>query len=221
LQAKLSSFRSKRSDVYLASIGFILQNRVSENTLGLAIQNWIASKQEEMQMGDVFDLRKEEYLSLRKEIESCLTELSNLERNCVIGSATAYAWVATNATLGTPLVASAWLIPAILPVYGAARSRTIGEQLGAIGCVHQADRNQALAEATYLTRNKTGGNTSLRSMEDNGHKDAKAILVSLWILSVVCSLLGYGLTLARPNASTSVAAPASAPSSPATAIKAP
>lgn len=77
--------------------------------------------------------RKEEYLSLRKEIENCLAELSNLERNCVIGVAIAYSWVVTTESLQGSSALAAWLVPATIPVYGAARSLAIGQQLGLLG----------------------------------------------------------------------------------------
>lgn len=80
-------------------------------------------------MAEVFDIRKEEYLSLRKEVENDLKELSNLERNFVIAAATAYAWIATTATPSVPLVRAAWLLPIALPIYGAARSFAIGQHL--------------------------------------------------------------------------------------------
>jgi len=40
-----------------------------------------------------FDLRKEEYLTLRKEIETQMTDLASLEKNCVLATAIVYAWL--------------------------------------------------------------------------------------------------------------------------------
>jgi hypothetical protein len=38
-----------------------------------------------------FDLRKEEYLTLRKEIETQMSELALLERNCMLAAVVVYA----------------------------------------------------------------------------------------------------------------------------------
>ena len=40
-----------------------------------------------------FNIGKEEYLTLRKEIESQMTELAQLERGCVLAAAIVYAWL--------------------------------------------------------------------------------------------------------------------------------
>ena len=40
-----------------------------------------------------FNLRKEENLTLRKEIETRMAELGQLERYCVLAAAVTYAWL--------------------------------------------------------------------------------------------------------------------------------
>lgn len=86
-----------------------------------------------MEENNSFDIQKEEYLSLRKEIENYLAELASLERNCVIAVATAYTWIATTTTLQTSFARIAWWIPVLLPFFGGLRSLTIGKHLRVIG----------------------------------------------------------------------------------------
>ena len=50
---------------------------------------------------------KEEYLTLRKEIEDSVSELASLERQCVLATAGVYTWLATSGLKGevvTPCV---------------------------------------------------------------------------------------------------------------------
>jgi hypothetical protein len=74
------------------------------------------------------DFMKEEYLSLRKEVENAVTQLATLERNCILAVALTYAWLVT-AKLEDSLSFIAWSIPVLLSVFGGLRSFSIGQHL--------------------------------------------------------------------------------------------
>lgn len=76
---------------------------------------------------------KEEYLTLRKEVELNLEELSSLEKSCVGGVAAIFAWVATNSADLEGFGKFAWLVPILLPVFGALKAKAIGIHLGVLG----------------------------------------------------------------------------------------
>jgi hypothetical protein len=163
-----------------------------------------------------FDFRKEEYLSLRKEIETNLAELSALERNCVIAASTAYAWVATNASLQQEIVQTAWLVPALIPVYGAVRSKTIGEHLDLIGEYLRTVEARALPKTApidvqegweHFFKAKTTSNTT------NRRKD---FWVSLVLVSALCSGLGFWLTPSAEKKAKAIAAAKASASTPTT-----
>jgi len=75
-----------------------------------------------------FDFLKEEYLTLRKEVELAMAELNVLETYCVYGTAAAFVWLSSNPLDGALLFA--WFIPLLLVAFGAARSWAIAKHLG-------------------------------------------------------------------------------------------
>lgn len=141
-------------------------------------------------MAEVFDIRKEEYLSLRKEVENDLKELSDLERNCVIAAATAYAWIATTATPSVPLVRAAWLLPIALPIYGAARSFAIGQHLHFVGKYIKGIESKHFPAA--IDKPQDGWQ---HYFEANGRSVTTKIRKQFWFwflaLTAICSGLGY------------------------------
>jgi hypothetical protein len=92
---------------------------------------------EEVYMSKDFCHRKEEYISLRKEIEAMLLELSTLERSCVLAIAAVYAWlaapIATHQSLSPFHSAVAWGAPFFLAFFGALRAYSINKHFGTVG----------------------------------------------------------------------------------------
>jgi hypothetical protein len=91
----------------------------------------------EKRMSDPFSLPKEEYLSLRKEIETQLSELSALERNSLLAIAAVYSWLVVHSGgadghqyVFTP---KAWAIPVLIAIFGALRAYSINLHLGMMG----------------------------------------------------------------------------------------
>jgi hypothetical protein len=90
-------------------------------------------------MSDEFCHRKEEYLTLRKEIEEKLAELAFLERNCVIAIAVVYAWLTTEGRGkgGTSALDGfegfvAWGAPFLLSLFSAWRAYSINSHFGTV-----------------------------------------------------------------------------------------
>ena len=84
-------------------------------------------------MSTDFSHRKEEYISLRKEIDSMLLELSTLERSCVLAIAAVYVWLASNTEGLSPFhSAIAWGAPFFVAFFGALRAHSINEHFGII-----------------------------------------------------------------------------------------
>lgn len=77
--------------------------------------------------------QKEEYLTLRKEVESNVAELANLEKLCVGGVAGIFAWVSKNSGDLNGFENFAWMVPSLLPVFGMLKANAIGVHLGILG----------------------------------------------------------------------------------------
>jgi|SRR5271157_5918497 len=84
-------------------------------------------------MSNEFSHQKEEYLSLRKEVENALADLSSLERNCVLAMSAVYAWLISKDSLVGLDRQLGWGIPILLSVFGALRCYSINRHLGTIG----------------------------------------------------------------------------------------
>ena len=88
-------------------------------------------------MSDPFSLPKEEYLSLRKEIETSLSELSALERNSLFAIAAVYSWLVVHSGGADGhhyvFTSNAWAIPFLIAIFGAYSAYSINLHLGMIG----------------------------------------------------------------------------------------
>ena len=72
---------------------------------------------------------KEEYLTLRKEVEAAVERLALMERYSLIAVAAIYTWVFSQAA-HVQLPEIIWFIPSVLALFCALRSFTIGRHLG-------------------------------------------------------------------------------------------
>ena len=75
------------------------------------------------------EFMKEEYLTLRKEVEASVAELATLERQCVLSIAAVYAWLVTAGLKGGVVADLAWSIPLIISIFGSLRSLSAGQHL--------------------------------------------------------------------------------------------
>ena len=76
---------------------------------------------------------KEEYTTLRKEVESNMTELATLEKVCVGGVAAIFAWVVKSAHDYDGFEKLVWVIPILLPIFGTLKAKAIGVHLQILG----------------------------------------------------------------------------------------
>jgi hypothetical protein len=141
----------------------------------------------ERTMSADFNFLKEEYLSLRKEVENVILELRQLERNCVIAVAVAFTWVATQ-KLGHEIAQVAWLIPPIIPLYGAIRSNAIGKHLvvmsNYIKTIEKAsipDGDGIMGWEHYLEANSPGALNAA----------SKQLWMALLLMSALVSAIGF------------------------------
>ena len=89
-----------------------------------------------------FDFKKEEYLTLRKEIETHMDELGKLERNCVLVSGAIYAWLAVHGT-NDSFFKLGWYIPSLFAVFGGLRSLSLAIHVKNLGLyIQQIERSE-------------------------------------------------------------------------------
>lgn len=91
-----------------------------------------------------FDLRKEEYSTLRKEMDTQMAELALIERNCILAVAAVYVWLVGGGA-GSSLAKAGWYIPVLFAVFGGLRSLSVGLHIFTVG------KYIYLVESAYLT----------------------------------------------------------------------
>ncbi len=95
------------------------------------------------------EFMKEEYLTLRKEVEASVSELATLERQCILSIAAVYAWLVT-AGIKVGVVADlAWSIPLIISIFGALRSLSAGQHLQRLSRYIQEIEKEVAEVNTY------------------------------------------------------------------------
>jgi hypothetical protein len=77
------------------------------------------------------DLHKEEYQTLRKEVETAMSELNSLESGALITVAGIFAWLFTHKVEG--VIVLGWFIPFALVFFCILRAWTINRHLGWLG----------------------------------------------------------------------------------------
>ncbi|TBW07221.1 hypothetical protein E0E52_12455 [Azotobacter chroococcum] len=77
------------------------------------------------------DLYKDEYQTLRKEVETAMSELNTLESAALLAVATIFSWLVTHAS--ESVIRLGWFIPAILVFFCILRAWSINRHLGWLG----------------------------------------------------------------------------------------
>ena len=77
------------------------------------------------------DLYKEEYQTLRKEVETAMSELNTLESSALLAVAAIFAWLVTHKSDG--VIRLGWFIPAALVFFCILRAWSINRHLGWLG----------------------------------------------------------------------------------------
>jgi len=130
-----------------------------------------------------FNLPKEEYLTLRHEIETQMTELGQLERNCVVAAAIVYAWLVKDGA-ATSVAKTGWFLPIFFALFGALRSLSVGRHLFTLGrYIHQI-------ESAYLTDPNfpKGWEHFLAAPEQKRHVRT-AISILFWVVFLVITIV--------------------------------
>lgn len=79
-----------------------------------------------------FCFQKEEYLSLRKEVENCILAISAIERNCLIAVSAIYVWLVTAPIKGS-LLFIGWGVPLFVIVFSGLRVASLGNHVVIVG----------------------------------------------------------------------------------------
>ncbi|WNB74037.1 hypothetical protein [Methylomonas koyamae] len=84
-------------------------------------------------MTEEFLHQKEEYLTLRKEVENALSDISTIERNCLLAISAVYVWLFSQSLPITLDKKIGWAVPVFLAIFSALRCYSIGKHLVTIG----------------------------------------------------------------------------------------
>ncbi len=131
------------------------------------------------------DFHKEEYLTLRKEIESGMSELRQIEQYSILAAGAVYAWVAT-VEISLDFEQIAWFIPLIFSVFGAIRSASIGTHLNLIGSYIRE------IESTYLHGSDGPDGWENFAGKVDSRFRAKGTMIFWASFILVTLLIGYG-----------------------------
>jgi hypothetical protein len=126
---------------------------------------------------------KEEYATLRKEVENCMTELATLEKACVGGVAAISAWVAKDSGTYHGFAKLAWLVPSIIPIYGALKAKAIASHLNVLG-----DYLRKIEEANLTSESKVEG--WQKYFEAHSPGERTRIATGAWLVFTLLTVLG-------------------------------
>ena len=136
--------------------------------------------------------QKEEYASLRKEVESCMSDLGALEKAVVGGIAVIFAWVAKDGASAGVIAAIAWLIPSVIALYGGLKAKAIASHLAVLSGYLRTIEDAQLPEGAkvegwekYSERTSPGKRTRL----------AKQTWIGLLVLTVITGVFGFATSI--------------------------
>ena len=139
-------------------------------------------------------LDKEEYLTLRKEVEAGVAELAPIEKGCVAGVAFVFAFVSKDSASYPTFASFAWLMPIFIPLYGALKSWVIGKHLRVVG---QYLRN---IETRYPpAAGGWEGHISQREKFEHHAKFGTIIWGGFFVLTTIGSVVGFVGSLSNPR----------------------
>jgi hypothetical protein len=136
--------------------------------------------------------QKDEYATLRKEVESCMTELATLEKVVVGGVAAIFAWVAKDGAHAGHLAAVAWLVPTVVALYGGLKAKAIESHLNVLGgYLRKIEIAQLPPDAKmegwqdYFDKNSLGKRTQV----------TREAWLGLLVLTAITSAIGFAKTI--------------------------
>ncbi|BBH13350.1 hypothetical protein JD974_12220 [Chromobacterium haemolyticum] len=131
---------------------------------------------------DKLDFMKEEYLTLRKEVETAVAELSNVERQALFASAIIYSWLSTT-KLSSPVISLAWFVPTIIIFFSGLRCYTIGQHLRRLSTYIKKIEAEMASQNQYAT-----GWEHFHSAETR-NKLRTFVTLCFWIIALVATVL--------------------------------
>lgn len=136
--------------------------------------------------------QKDEYATLRKEVENCMSELGTLEKAVVGGVAALFAWAAKDGANAGHLAAVAWMVPTALALYGGLKAKAIGSHLEVLG-----DYLRKIEEAELPTDAKAKGWQKYFKENSPGErsKRTRQAWIGFFILTSVTSIIGVSKSL--------------------------
>lgn len=135
---------------------------------------------------------KEEYATLRKEVESCMAELSSLEKTVVGSVATIFAWVAKDGANAGHLAGLAWLVPTVIALYGGLKAKAIASHLKVLGGYLREIESAQLPQSSKVQ----GWH---RYFEEKSPGERTHVTKEAWggffILTVITSFIGFAKSI--------------------------
>lgn len=132
---------------------------------------------------------KDQYSTLRKEVENCMSELATLEKACIGGVAAIFAWVAKDSGSYVGFEKFAWLVPSIIPMYGALKAQAIAAHLDVLG------KFLGKIEVAQLPQNPKVEGWQEYFERDSSYGVRTRVARSAWlaftILTVIGSVVGF------------------------------
>lgn len=127
--------------------------------------------------------QKEEYSTLRKEVENCMAELGTLEKAVVGGVAAIFAWVAKDGSSTGQLAFLTWIAPSVIAIYGGLKARAIASHLDLLGSYLRI-----IEKAQLPLDSKIQGWESY--LEKNGVGKRSKVARGAWFAFILLTLLG-------------------------------
>ncbi|NNB43294.1 hypothetical protein [Pseudomonas chlororaphis] len=128
------------------------------------------------------DFLKEEYLTLRKEVEVAVAELAALERNAILAIAAIYSWLIA-AKFTIPLASLAWSIPLLISLFSALRSFNVGQHLQRLSAYIKKIEIEVAKDNQHAT-----GWEHFHS-EQTKNKGRTKITVAFWVCLISVTLI--------------------------------
>ncbi|OQS40525.1 hypothetical protein [Chromobacterium haemolyticum] len=135
---------------------------------------------------DKSDFMKEEYLTLRKEVETAVAELSNVERQALFASAIIYSWLSTT-KFSSSVIWLAWFVPTMIISFSGLRCFTIGQHLRRLSTYIKKIEAEMASQNQYATGWEHFHSTETRN------KLRTSVTLIFWIAALVATvIIGLG-----------------------------
>ena len=137
-----------------------------------------------------FDLMKEEYTTLRKEVETAMSELNSVETQCIYAVAAVVVWLLTSPLKLNGTYLFVWSIPPILVLFGAARCGSINKHLGFVGeYLSRIEDNGRKADSSCIGWEHFLAENDPRAPSRSRRGFRGKVTISFWVILFILSCL--------------------------------